>query len=145
MEQLSAFERLTELMTSLDEFDIPAIFSTLAELCKELRVSKGVTTFYPSPVYEQRGEGEPFVCYDSGENHVLVSSKRLVTRAQTAITCDVYQAEGAASFTDYERRRVETVQRMRLIYLNKTRQDVIIEKLLYFDDEGYHNLTMPGL
>ncbi len=68
MEQLSAFERLVELMTSLDAFDVPAIFSTLAELCKELRVSKGVTTFYPSPAHEQRGEGEPFVCYDSGKS-----------------------------------------------------------------------------
>ena len=140
MGQLSPFERLTELMTSLDAFDIPAILSTLAELCRELRVSKGITTFYPSPAHEQRGEGEPFVCYDSGEKHVLVSSKRLVTRAQTVITCDVYQAEGSAPFTDFERRRVETVQRMMLTYLNKTRQDEIMEKLLYFDDDGYHNL-----
>ena len=29
---------------------------------------------------------------------------------------------------------------MMLTYLNKTRQEEIIEKLLFFDDDGYHNL-----
>ena len=98
MDYLSLFERFAELMTSSDDFDIPAIFSTLAELCRVLRVSKGVTTFDPSPAHEQRGEGEVFVCYDSEEKHVHVSSQRLVTPAQIIITTDVYQAEGAKPF-----------------------------------------------
>jgi len=140
MDYLSPFERFAELMTSSDDFDIPAIFSTLAELCRVLRVSKGVTTFYPSPAHEQRGEGEVFVCYDSEEKHVHVSSQRLVTPAQIIITTDVYQAEGAEPFSDVERRRVDTVQRMILTFLNKSRQEEIIEKLIFYDDDGYHNL-----
>lgn len=140
MEYLSAFERLVELMTSLDSFDIPAIFSTLVDLCRILRISKGVTTFYASPAHEHRGEGEPFVCYDSGENHVLISSMRIVTPAEMIITCNVYQAEGAEPLTELERRRVETLQRMMLTYVNKSRQDEIIKRLMYFDAEGYNNL-----
>lgn len=140
MDYLSSFERLTELMTSLDGFDIPAIFSTLADLCILLRVSKGITTFYASAAHELRGEGEPFVCYDSGENHVLVSSMRIVTPAEMVITCDVYQAEGSEPLSHLERRRVETIQRMMLTYVNKSRQDEIIKRLMYFDAEGYNNL-----
>lgn len=140
MEYLSPFEKLTALMTSLNGFDIPSIFSTLAELCKVLRISKGVTIFYSSPQDEQRGEGETFVCYDSGEAHVLVSHMRLVTPAQIVIVCDVYQAEGAAPLSETERFRVETIQRMMLTYLNRTRQEEIIERLKYWDDDGYNNL-----
>ena len=44
-----AFEHLVSLMTALDEFDIPDILSTLAELCKMLRISKGITYFYDNP------------------------------------------------------------------------------------------------
>ena len=90
MEYYTLLERLTSLMASLEEFDIPAIFSTLAELCKILRVSKGVTTFYENPEEERRGTGESFVCFDSGEKHILVSHLRLATPAGNIVVCDVY-------------------------------------------------------
>ena len=140
MEYYPLFERLTSLMASLDEFDIPAIFSTLADLCKLLHVSKGVTTFYESPEKEQQGEGEPFVCYDSGEEHRLVSHLRFTTPAGNIVVCDVFQAEGAAPFTEQERYRVNIIQRMMLTYLNRTRMGKIVERLKYWDDDGYTNL-----
>ena len=81
MDYFAEFERLTELMTSLDEFNIPEIFETLAKICITLRISKGVTSFYQSPEHEALDDGEHFVCYDSGDEHVLVNSVRLVTPA----------------------------------------------------------------
>ena len=140
MDYYSLLERLTSLMACLEEFDIPAIFSTLSELCKLLRVSKGVTTFYESPDKEAQGNGESFVCFDSGEKHTLVSHMRLITPAGNVVVCDVYQAEGAAPFTEQESSRVELIQRMMLSFSNRSRQKKMIDQLKYWDDDGYPNL-----
>ena len=140
MEYYTLLEQLTSLMASLEEFDIPAIFSTLAEMCKILRVSKGVTTFYENPEEERRGIGEPFVCFDSGEQHVLVSHLRLATPAGNVVVCDVYQVEGAMPLTEQERKRIDIIQRMMLTYMNRTRMEKIVERLKYWDDDGYTNL-----
>lgn len=127
-------------MTSLNSFDIPEIFATLANLCKILRISKGVTSFFQNEKKELAGDGDVFVCYDSGEEHVLVNSMRLLTPAQTVIICDVYQAKGAAPLTVEEKHRVEIIQRMMLSYLNRSRQEEIIQRLMYYGDDGFHNL-----
>lgn len=140
MEYLTPFERLTELMTSLDGFDVPAIYQALREICLQLRVSKGVTAFYLDPEHEQRGQGEQFVCYDSGEDHVLVSHLRKQTIGSMVVVCDVYQARGAQPFDETELKRVQTVQRMMLTYLNRSRQEEILQRLMYWDDDGYNNL-----
>ena len=79
-------ESLAELMTVQDGFDIPKIFSVMTELCKLLRVSKGVTSFYESLDREAHREGEDFVCYDSGGPHRLVSFLRMVTPSQMVVT-----------------------------------------------------------
>ena len=44
-DMLSPFEKLTDLMTNLEELDLPAIYDILGQLCKTLRISKGETTF----------------------------------------------------------------------------------------------------
>ena len=134
------FERLAGLMTSLDEFNIGEIFDTLARLCMMLRVSKGVTTFYASVAHERKGLGEPFVCYDSGEEHVLVSRIRRETATHMVIVCDVYQAKGEAPLTEQERNRVEIIQRMMVMCLNKSRQEKMLQMAACMDDEGYPNL-----
>lgn len=134
------FEKLTVLMTDMDGFDVPGIMAVLAELCKLLRISKGVTAFYQSPEKEEKGEGEIFVCYDSGEKHRLLSRKRVVTPAYIIAVCDVYQAEDAPPLTPQERTRVETIQRMMLTCLNRGRQEQIINRLTYYDPAGFENV-----
>ena len=140
MEYASRFEELTDLINSLDGFDIPAIYAALAELCKLLRVSKVVTTFYASTADEGREQGDSFVCYDSGETHVPVSSMRFETPLHSVIVCNVFQAKGAVPLTDQELKRVQSIQRMMISFTDRTNQDKIIQKLTYCDAEGYHNL-----
>ncbi len=139
MDYYSLLEQLTDLMTSLDEFDVPAIFAALRELCKLLRISKGVTTYYENDRMEAEGNGAEFVCYDSGERHRLVSSMRRMTLAQAVVTCSVYQAENAPALNEQERKRVAMIQRMMLTLISQSRQERIIDHLIYEDEQGYHN------
>ena len=140
MEFLNLLEKLTDLMSKLDGFDTPAILRTLAEMCKILRVSKGVTTFYQNTKHEARGDGEALVCYDNGEKHVLASKARVVVPTGMIIVCEVYQAEGAEPFSEQEQKRVDIVQRMILTFMNRSRQEQGIRRLMYYDDAGYHNI-----
>ena len=139
-DMLSPFEKLTDLMTNLEEFDLPAIYDVLGRLCKSLRVSKGVTTYFADAEHEHKGDGEAFVCYDSGEKHSLIASRRLASPTGMVITCDVYQAEGAEPLTGSERKKVDIIQRMMLTCLNRPRQQRIIERLMYYDNDGYKNI-----
>ena len=140
MEYYILFEKLTDLMTALDGFDIPEIYATLAEICKILNVSKGVTSFYENEEAEAEGKGEHFVCYDNGGEHVPSSSVRLVTPAGVVITSSVYQNKGAEPLTDEQKHRVDIIERMMVNYLNRSRQEKIIQHLMYYGEDGYPNL-----
>lgn len=140
MEYNVLFEQLVDQMTRLEGFDVPGILQTLSGLCVILRVSKGVTTFYEDPAHEQARIGEPIVCYDSGEKHELASRMRHVTAARMVITCEVYQAAGSRPWSVQERTRVEMIQRMMLMCLNRPRQEKVMERMAYLDDDGYYNL-----
>ncbi len=141
-DMLSPFEKLTDLMTNLEELDLPAIYDILGQLCKTLRISKGVTTFYADAEHERNGEGESFVCYDSGEKHTLIASRRLDSPTGMVIVCDVYQAEGAELLTVSERKKVDIIQRMMLTCLHRPRQQRVIERLIYYDNDGYKNIRL---
>ena len=84
--------------------------------------------------------GESFVCYDSGEPHVIVSQVRQVTPIGNVIVSNAYQAAGADALTEQERYRLEMVQRMIVTNLNRSRQSRIVEQLKYWDEDGYTNL-----
>lgn len=42
-------DQLIDQMVTDGSFDIPRIYSVMGELCKLLRVSKGVTSFFKTP------------------------------------------------------------------------------------------------
>ena len=133
-------EELVHAMTEQDRFDLQRIMRILAELCVLLRVSRGVTVFYETPADEARGEGEVFVCYDSGEESRPVSVKRTVSPTQMVVTCTVYQAVDAAPLTAEERGRVELIQSMLLTFISRHRLQRVVEKLTFADNEGYANM-----
>ena len=127
-------------MTDLDEFKMDKLFEDLRELCILLRVSKGVTIFYESPLMEQRGEGERFVCYDSGEESVLVSRKRTVNPTGMVAICEVYQRQGDEPFTPVERERVELIQSMIVTIIRSGRQEAMVQRMAFHDGEDYQNV-----
>ena len=86
-------ERLTREMVSPDQICVETVYEDLRELCKMLRVSKGVTTFYSSLAQERRGEGDIYVPYDNGAE----TDKALTIRSDLSGVlvgqCTVYHAK----------------------------------------------------
>lgn len=132
-------EALIKALTGFEGLDLPGINSSLGELCKLLHVSKGVTLFYSSLQHEKKNRGDEFVCYDSGEPSELVIEKRIVTEAMTVVICRVYQAKGAAPLEHWERERVELLMQTIMGFLSSHRLKQIVEKLRFYDEDGYRN------
>ena len=59
-------ERLTREMVSPEQIRVETVYEDLRELCKMLRVSKGVTAFYSSLSHERKGQGDIYIPYDNG-------------------------------------------------------------------------------
>lgn len=133
-------EQLIQALTRLPEFDIQEIFAALTELCKLFRVCKGVTCFYDDKKKETEGDGEVFVCYDSGEPGEPVMVKRLVTAADTVVTVTAYQTKDVAPFDDLERERVSLILQMILTFMSQDRLKRIIRRMTSYDSEGFRNL-----
>jgi hypothetical protein len=78
------------------------VYADLQELCKMLRVAKGVTSFYNSIALERKGEGDTYIPYDTG----VETDKALTIRSDLSGVlvgqCTVYHAKGDAPWTEEE-------------------------------------------
>ncbi len=133
-------EKLITAMTDTEGFDISRINSALAGLCKLFRVSRGVTEFYKSLSHEKSGRGEVFVCYDSGEGGKEVMGRRIVTKSMTVAKCRVYMPAGAEPLSAEEREKVDLIMKMVLSFVSRNRLQTIVERLTFYDDNGYRNM-----
>ena len=138
----SYLERLTREMVSPEQICVEAVYEDLRELCKMLRVSKGVTTFYSSLAQERRGDGDVYVPYDNGAE----TDKALTIRSDLSGVlvgqCTVYHAKGDAPWTEEELSRIDTIQRMMLNFLSRDRMKMMIQRATLYDDAGYSNIRL---
>ena len=80
-------ERLTREMVSPEQIRVETVYEDLRELCKMLRVSKGVTAFYSSLSHERRGQGDVYIPYDNGsETDKALTSKEYWWASARSIT-----------------------------------------------------------
>lgn len=134
------FENLIRALTNLEHLDMEQINTALSELCKLLRISKGITRFYHSPEHEQKGKGRDFVCYDAGIESVLAIRKRIVTDAMTVTICEVYADPNQPPLTEWEHEKTELIMQTVMSFVSRHMLQYIVEKLMFYDDVGYRNL-----
>ncbi len=135
-------ERITREMVSPDQIQADKLYPDLQELCRLLRVAKGVTTFYNSLAMERRGEGESYTPFDSGAETDQVLTVRGELGGMMVGQCSVYHEKGTPPWTETERVRIDTVQRMMLNFVSKDRMAMLIRKATLFDDAGFSNIRM---
>ena len=135
-------ERLTREMVSTEQIRVEMVYADLQELCKMLRVAKGVTSFYNSIALERKGEGDTYIPYDTG----VETDKALTIRSDLSGVlvgqCTVYHAKGDAPWTEEELSRIDTIQRMMLNFVSKNRIKMMIQKATLYDDAGFSNIRL---
>ena len=133
-------DTLLDRITLPEISDLKAIYDAMADLCKLLRVAKGITSFYRSPTHERLGKVEEFIGYDNGKPSRLVSRERAELPSLMIGQCDVYIEEGQEPWTPQEMERIRRIQKLMLTFLSKNRLSGEVERLTFYDDDGYRNV-----
>ena len=135
-------EALTREMVTPEQICLEKVYEALQELCKMLRVSKGVTAFYSSIAKERKGEGEVYIPYDNGAETDQALTIRTDLSGIMVGQCTVYHAKGDAPWTGEELVRIDTIQRMMLNFLSRDRMKMMIQRATMFDDAGYSTIRL---
>ncbi|MCR5586730.1 MAG: GGDEF domain-containing phosphodiesterase [Lachnospiraceae bacterium] len=137
------FERYVRDISVLREsnkVDTKLIGGSLMEFINMFRVSKVTATFYEDSKEERFGRGEILRYYDSGEDSVVVSSERHKTGGMGIAVIRLYQSVDAEPWSEEERARAHTIQDVTLAYTGCVRMSQIVDRLTFYDEEGYRNL-----
>ena len=135
-------ERLTREMVSPEQIRVETVYEDLRELCKMLRVSKGVTAFYSSLSHERRGQGDVYIPYDNGSETDKALTIRSDLEGVLVGQCTVYHAKGDEPWTEDELLRIDTIQRMMLNFVSRDRMKMMIRKATLYDDAGFSNIRL---
>ncbi len=142
VQYFECLERVTREMVSPEQICVDKIVADLQELCKLLRVCKGVTTFYNSIALERRGEGDSYIPYDTGAESDKAVTIRSELSGMLVGQCTCYHAKDDPPWTDEELSRINVVQRMMLNFLSKDRIKMMIKKATLYDDADFSNIRM---
>lgn len=134
------FERMIDSMTDPEHFNREEFIGILTEICELFHVAKGVTEFYKSFSDEKDGKGEILIDYDNGKGEKVIISKRIVTKSKAIIKGTLYAAE-EDSFTDEELRKLDVTLRSILSFVSRNRLQTTVERLAFYDQQGYPNLN----
>jgi len=137
---LQCLEQLTAELADPNHLDLEATYKTIGQMCEMLDACKGVADYYPSLEAERRNEGKTYVCYDTGDEPEEVLTERTVLNNLVVAVCRVCRKKGSPAWTEKQRRRISTVQRMVVMVLGRNRMAKQIEMATLYDDAGYSNI-----
>ena len=136
------FEKLVSTMTDKSDRDtehIKQIEQTLIEISSMFRLSKAVTRLYRNVQEESVGNGEVLCCYDTGLEGDELLHFRVVTKIGSIATMTAYISPYEKPLTEIEKSRVALVMKATLSYVSRNRLADMVEKLTFYDSDGYRN------
>ena len=134
-------EKLIGYLIAYDGSDLSKIYESLTVLCRLFNITKGITRFYDNPQYEELEKGEIFVCYDEGVESKEALTLRTVTPAMTIAKITCYSAVNGPKILDEDKPRIQLVMYLIISFLTRNRLQKIVEKLTFYDNDGYRNLN----
>ncbi len=137
----SLFERMIDSITNPQAFVREEFIKTLTDLCHLFDISRGVTEFYTGPVEEQTGDGEILEDYNDGREGKVFYTKRMATTQFTVIKNTLYRPEDSFKLTDEDMRKLDLVVRSLMSFVSRNRLTTQVERLAFFDQQGYPNLN----
>ena len=134
---------IEEYLKKLSKMTVPdpmSIGTSVAGLCKFLRVAKVVAYFYDSFKDEAMGNGRSTCVYSTGEECTVALSDRLVTEVNSVAVCEVSIAKGAEPWSYTERERIMLVLKTTMTFISRLRLKQVTDMLSFYDADGFHNL-----
>ncbi len=137
----NAFEGFLRIMTELDKPISKAASEAAEELCGLLRIAKLGLVFYENAKNEQLDKKLEFNFFDSEEADISGEiTHRQLTQSSTVAIYTAYPYRGSEPWTDTEKQKIGLVLDMLYIFTSRGRLIEIINRLTFYDDDGYRNL-----
>lgn len=141
MEYYILFEEHLKKLNKLSVPDPLAVGTSIAGLCKYLRISKVTAYFYDSLKDEAMGNGRSTCVYDTGVESVVAISDRIVTEINSVGVCEIAIAKGDKPWDYTERERITLVMRTTMAFLSRLRLKQVTHTLTFYDADGFKNLS----
>ena len=111
----------------------------IQEICKDYRLAKGDTEFYPTAMMEQRGEGETFCDFDNGKGDTVLIRLRIETASKAIIIGTLYvEADDKERDTD-EMQQLDSMLRLVMGFVSRMRLIRKVEEFGFVDMSGFLN------
>ena len=134
------FEQMISIMTDPEHFVREDLVGVLGKICGLFRLAKGVTEFYMSPALEEAKDGEILIDYDNGKADREIYTRRFLSSTGTVIIGRLYMSEDEAELSAEELEKVDLVTRCLLSFVSRNRLSGAIERLGFYDEDGYPNV-----
>lgn len=135
---LSFLQRLVYL-THTEPFDRAPYADLIKEICHEYRLEKGETEFYPTPMMEQRGQGEIFCDFDSGKGTKILLRIRITTPTKAIVIATLYVKAEDPERSPEEIEELDTMLKIIMGFVSRSRLLRKLEEFGFSDYAGFRN------
>ena len=134
----SYLERLVSV-THSQPVDRDAYVQLITEICKDYKLTKGMTEFYITPMMEQRGMGEVFCDFDTGKSKKVLLRIRIISTSKAVIIGTLYSNPDEYVHEDVDVQQLDSMLRIILGYVSRVRLIKKLEEFGFSDLDGYRN------
>lgn len=134
----SYLERMVSV-THSQPVDRDAYFQLITEICKDYKLTKGMTEFYITPMMEQRGIGEVFCDFDNGKSTKVLLRIRIVSTSKAVIIGTLYSNPDEYVHEDVDVQQLDSMLRIIIGYVSRVRLIKKLEEFGFSDLDGYRN------
>ena len=134
----SYLERLVSV-THSQPVDRDAYVQLITEICKDYKLTKGMTEFYITPMMEQRGMGEVFCDFDNGKSTKVLLRIRIISTSKAVIIGTLYSNPDEYVHEDVDVQQLDSMLRIILGYVSRERLIKKLEEFGFSDLDGYRN------
>ena len=134
----SYLERLVSV-THSQPVDRDAYVQLITEICKDYKLTKGMTEFYITPMMEQRGMGEVFCDFDNGKSTKVLLRIRIISTSKAVIIGTLYSNPDEYVHEDVDVQQLDSMLRIILGYVSRVRLIKKLEEFGFSDLDGYRN------
>ena len=134
----SYLERLVRI-THNEPVDREAYVDLILEICREYRLTKAITEFYITPMMEQRGIGEIFCDYDTGNGKQVLLRLRITSPSKAVIIGTLYSDPDEYVHDDTDIQQLDSLLRIVVGYVSRMRLIRKLEEFGFSDLDGYRN------
>ncbi len=134
----SYLERMVSV-THSQPVDRDAYVQLITEICKDYKLTKGMSEFYITPMMEQRGIGEVFCDFDNGKSTKVLLRIRIVSTSKAVIIGTLYSNPDEYVHEDVDVQQLDSMLRIILGYVSRVRLIKKLEEFGFSDLDGYRN------